>query len=228
MPLAKRVIPTLLLDGPTLVKGEGFNKWRRVGDLMQAVKLFNLREVDELLIFNVSGKPLQTSFIDKVSRKNLLPLTVGGGIETLDLALSALHAGADKVTLNSHLARCGAAIAEAIGRQSVVAVIDYVGQDIKEAVEDAERAGAGEIILQSVERDGTLVGYDRDIIRTAAMVASVPLVASGGCSGYEDMAAALDAGADAVAAGALWQFTQATPREAKEFLARKGWTVRLD
>ncbi|HEX9998452.1 MAG TPA: HisA/HisF-related TIM barrel protein [Abditibacterium sp.] len=246
-----RVMPTLLWRENALVKGVGFDSWRIVGSAMQAVKLFNMREVDELIFLDIgatrdaSGPDFD--LIDNLADECFMPLTVGGGVRDVDDVRRLLQVGADKVALNT-MAVDSPLLIEKISRrfgvQCVVVSIDFrrdetgaatvwtrsatydTGLDVVKWAQEAERRGAGEILLASIERDGTLEGYDLETTRRVCEAVSIPVIASGGAGKYEDMAGALRAGASALAAGALWQFTQATPLGAKNFLATQGFAVR--
>jgi cyclase len=159
------------------------------------------------------------------------PLTVGGGIKTEDHVRKLLRAGADKICLGS--ARYDYDLIESLanmfGSQCITVSIDAYNSVVinRVSAKDAENAGAGEILLQSIPRDGTMRGYDMSLITEVTSAVSIPVVASGGCSGYEDMYNAIQAGASAVAAGALFQFTDCTPRGAAEYLQKSGVEVRL-
>jgi cyclase len=197
-----------------------------VGNPVATAKVYNLREVDEMVVLDIAasregGLP-DFAAIRRISSVNFVPLTVGGGIRDVDTAKRLLrNCGADKIALGQGSYYLAQDIADAIGRQSVVIVVSDGLPD------RSVLASAGEIILQSRELDGTQDGYDLERIRRVVEVATVPVVASSGCGSYLDMHNALTAGADAVAAGAFWQFTQNTPAEGKRYLGDKGWEVRI-
>jgi cyclase len=247
-----RVIPALLWRETALVKGVGFDSWRIVGSAMQAVKVFNLREVDELVFLDIAATKEDTGpdfeLIDEIADECFMPLTVGGGVRDAEDVRHLLQVGADKVALNS-LAIESPSLIETLSRrygaQCIVVSIDFrrtsdgaatvwtrsgtqdTGLDVVEWAVEAEKRGAGEILLGAIERDGTLEGYDLDIIRRVCEAVSIPVIASGGAGKYTHLAEALHVGASAVAAGAMWQFTQATPLEAKRFLAGQGFAMRI-
>lgn len=245
--LAKRIIPTLLCRGRTLVKGERFNSWRSVGMAAQAVRIHQARGVDELVLLDISAtaekRGPDLDLVRELSEKCFMPITVGGGVRTLTDVKALLHAGADKVAIGTAAIECPGLITEiasAVGRQAVVVSIDVKqGKATSRAgavasQRDAllhsilsEKNGAGEILLQSVDRDGTMQGYDLGLIREISHAAHIPVIASGGCGTYEHMLEAIKAGADAVAAGAMFQFSDRTPRGAAEFLQSHGVEVRL-
>jgi cyclase len=239
--LKTRIIPTLLCRGRELVKGQRFDSTRRVGNAMQAAKVHNMRGVDELVILEVGGGLIDSDTVNALASECFMPLSVGGGIKTLEDIHWLLGAGADKVVLcqaawdDPPLIR---AANRKFGAQAVVVAVNAwrdgiringceIGISPVRWAYDAEGCGAGEILLQSVDRDGTMQGYDLDLIRAVSEAVSIPVIASGGCSGYENMAEALTVGAHAVAAGALFQFTDSTPQGAAQYLHDRGFHTRL-
>jgi imidazole glycerol-phosphate synthase subunit HisF len=250
--LKLRVIPTLLIREVNLVKGPAFDSWRAVGSPMQAVKVFNRRDVDELIILDINATPTGTEpdyeQIAVLAQECFVPLTVGGGVVSLDCIRKLLHAGADKVAVNTRAYGEPRFITEAanrFGSQCIVAAIDYrqhsdgrlecfshcgkvsTGHDPLEWSVELERLGAGEILLTSIERDGVMQGYDLETIRSVAAAVTIPVIASGGAGNYDHMRAAIqEAGASAVAASSMFHFTQQTPAEAKRSLAMAGIPVR--
>lgn len=247
-----RVIPTLLYKDFGLVKGVGFDSRRHVGSAVQAVKVYNLRGVDELVFLDVAAtreeREPDFTLVDDLADECFMPLTVGGGIRDVDSIQRMLKVGADKVSLNTAVHECPSLVAEAArryGSQCIVVSIDTrddgdgratawtrsgttpTGRDPVEVAGEVESAGAGEILLQSADRDGTMAGYDLATIQRVSEAVSIPVIASGGAGGYEDMVKALQAGAAAVAAASIFHFTQATPMEAKQHLSQAGFPVRL-
>jgi imidazole glycerol-phosphate synthase subunit HisF len=250
--LKARIMPTLLFKDVGLVKGVRFDSWRRVGGVMQAVKVYNMREVDELVFLDVSatldGRPPDFDTVDDVADECFMPLTVGGGIRTVEHVRRLLEVGADKVAINTALVEepnLIRRVAERFGAQCVVASIDArrhpdgacevytrsgskpTGLDPIELAQEVEALGAGEILLTSIDRDGTMTGYDLRLTRSVSQAVSIPVIASGGAGTYEDMRAALAAGAAAVAAASIYHYTHQTPLEAKRFLGDYGVCVRL-
>lgn len=233
--LATRIIPTILSKNGLLVKGEGFKCDRPVGHALQAAKIHAMRGVDEIMLLDVTAtkdsREPDYEMIGRLSETMYTPLTVGGGIKTEDHVRKLLRAGADKICLGS--ARYDYDLIESLanmfGSQCITVSIDAYNSVVinRVSAKDAENAGAGEILLQSIPRDGTMRGYDMSLITEVTSAVSIPVVASGGCSGYEDMYNAIQAGASAVAAGALFQFTDCTPRGAAEYLQKSGVEVRL-
>ena len=246
--LKTRVIPTLLSRGGELVKGRGFNSDRIIGRILQSAKVHQMRGVDELILLDIGATPEgrgpDFALIDDITSECFMPVTVGGGVRSIDDIRDLLRSGADKVAINTAAVRTPGIVQEAserFGAQAVVVSIDVkagevstrcgsemTGLDPVVWAKEVQRLGAGEIILCAVERDGMLEGYDRDLIDKVSRAVSIPVVASGGCSGYEDMADVLGTTqAHAVAAGALFQFCDATPKGAAEYLNARGFKVRL-
>jgi cyclase len=233
------------------VKGVRFDSWRRVGAAMQAVKVYNLRDVDELVFFDISATPNQRrpdfEQIEELTRECFMPMTVGGGVRTIDDMGCLLQAGADKVAINTaaveqpSLMRKGA---DRFGRQCMVACLDVrrqgedwevvthcgrksTGQSVLECARSMEAEGAGEIILTSVDQDGTMEGYDLALIKIVTQAVQIPVVASGGAGCYQHMVEAVtQSGAAAVAAASMFHFTEQTPKESKLRLGAEGIPVR--
>lgn len=251
--LKTRVIPTLLFREFGLVKGIGFHSWRSIGSAMQAVKVYNLREVDELVFLDITATrdncPPDFDTIDELADECFMPLTVGGGVRSVEDAKRLLGVGADKVAIGTAAVESPGVvsdIANKFGSQCAVVSIDFRRMPDGRAVvftrcgtietaytpeglaREVEARGAGEILLQSIDRDGTMQGYDIDVIRAVCDAVSIPVIASGGAGSYEDLARAIvDGGASAVAAASMFHFTQQTPIEAKKHLAEQGIPVRL-
>lgn len=236
MTLAKRVIPTMLVRGRTLVKGKQFAGDRSIGHVQQAARVHAMRGVDELLILDIGATTENRSpdldMVRELSAGCFIPITVGGGVKTVEDIDALLRAGADKVAVCSAAKSDPMFIARAsdrFGRQAIVVVVEHDDDHAPTvaAALNADHLGAGEIVVQSRQSDGAMTGYDLDLIERVSMSVSVPVVASGGCSGYADMLEALKRGASAVAAGALFSFTDATPKGAAQYLHEHGIPVRL-
>ena len=229
MSLKVRVCCTLLWNGRTLVKGKSFAADRPVGHPLQAINVFQMREVDEIIFLDVTATKEQRrpdfKLIESLARECFVPLTVGGGVKSVDDVRDLLRAGADKVSIKS-MPQILDAAANTFGSQAIMYCDDFQGPVWMSGPAPYART-AGEILTQSKPRDGTMEGYDCEAIREYARHYSQPVIASGGCGSYEHMAQAIDAGASAVAAGAMWLFTDQTPLEAKKYLAAKGYPVRL-
>lgn len=246
--LKLRVMPTMLYKGYGLVKGKAFDSWRRTGSVMQTVKVYDMRGVDELVLLDIAatdeGREPDFALVDEVADECFMPLTVGGGIKTLEHVRGLLKVGADKVAINTATVENPSLVTETarkFGAQCVVASIDFrgtevfthsgkkaTGLDVVAHAKACEKLGAGEILLTSVERDGCMTGYDLGVTRRVSEAVGIPVIASGGAGSYEDMAkAVLEGKASAIAAAAVFHFTEQTPREAKEHLRSRGIPVRL-
>lgn len=246
----KRVSPTLLTDGISLVKGEEFQSWRTVGSVVAAAQVFSMRDVDELALLDVSAtrqnRPISLDLINSVSNVLSVPLVVGGGIRNLVDFEASLRAGADKVVIGSAAGQSleiVSAAANKFGTQAVVVSIDVKGGlngtvCIKSGTEEIEipptkfakmcqKAGAGEILLQNVDLDGTMKGMDQILIAEISSQVPIPVIAAGGAASYSDLYQALVSGAEAVSAGAMFQFTEQTPKGARDFLMSRGIDVRV-
>lgn len=234
--LAKRIIPTLLMRGRTLVKGRQFAGDRSIGHVQQAMRVHAMRGVDEVLLLDIGATPEgrgpDLDMVRALSEAVFIPITVGGGVKSIDDINALLRAGADKIAIG---AACNdpdfiRQAADRFGRQAIVCVVDRGDEPIESAASRAcalDDAGAGEIVIQSRALDGTLDGYDLRLVEMTANAVACPVIASSGCSGYADMAEALKRGASGVAAGALFAFTDCTPRGAARYLHDAGFPVRL-
>jgi imidazole glycerol-phosphate synthase subunit HisF len=252
MTLAKRLIPCLDVDAGRVVKGTNFVGLRDAGDPVELAARYDREGADELVFLDITAtvNARESTFdvIWRTAGEVFIPLTVGGGIRREDDVNAMLRAGADKVSLNTAavrdpamLARC----AERFGSQCIVIAIDAkkVGSGYEvfveagrtptglDAVEWAARAteewGAGEIMLTSIDRDGTGIGYELELTRAVADAVSVPVIASGGAGAIEHFAEALTLGhADAVLAASRFHFEELTIADVKRDLARRGISVR--
>jgi cyclase len=253
--LKTRVIPTLLHKGSQLVKGERFAADRPVGSALQAIKVYNRRGVDELCFLDVEasteGRPPDFRLIDELADECFMPLTVGGGVRNVSDVRDLLAVGADKVAINTAALeneRLISQAAERFGVQCVVVAVDVRREGPKENpswrvysrcgaeptewepaawAARCEELGAGEFLLQSIDRDGTMEGYDLEIVARVCATVSAPVIASGGAGSYAHMAEVVAAGASAVAAASIFHFTEMTPREAKLHLQGQGVPVRV-
>ena len=246
MPLASRIIPVILAKGQQAVKGQRFDSWRSVGQLRQAIRVYEMRQVDELILLDIGatpdGKEPDVAFVHEFAGELFMPTCVGGGVKTLDHIRQLLAAGADKVAINTAAVETPELITEAahkFGAQAVVVSIDVrcdnvytrcgtvdTGLDPVAWAKEVCSRGAGEILLNRVERDGVLDGYDLDLVESVSGAVGVPVIACGGAGSYQDFRLALEAGAHAVAASAIFHFTEATPAGAAEYLAQHGIPVR--
>jgi cyclase len=229
--LRNRVIPCLLLSGRRLVKTRRFRKPQYVGDPVNAVRIFNEKEVDELLLLDIdashASKGPQFDLVEDIARECFMPLAYGGGVGDVDTMARLFQLGVEKVALNAAAVRDPAVVEQAarrFGSQSVIVSIDAkrgllgryevrtlgglrgAGLDPVEHARRMEALGAGEILINSIDRDGEMRGYDLDLVRRVAGAVSVPVIASGGAGVLDDFVQAIRAGASAVAAGSMFVF----------------------
>jgi len=226
-----RVIPALLLHKGGLVKSVKFKDYKYVGDPINAVKIFNEKEVDEIALIDIdAGRENRAPDIKKITEvasEAFMPMAYGGGITTIEQIKEIYYNGIEKVILNKAAVQNPALITEAarlFGSQSVMASIDVKKHFLKgarvyiengntntgfgpvEFAKKMEAAGAGEILLNSIDRDGTYAGYDTGLIKQVAEAVHIPVIAIGGASGIEDFRLAVQQGASAVAAGSMFVF----------------------
>jgi len=250
--LKTRIMPTLLYKDTTLVKGCAFDSWRRVGSLIQAIKVYNMREVDELIFLDITATKANRSpdfaLVDDFADDCFMPLTVGGGITTVEDVRKLLLVGADKVSVNSAAVENKSLVSDIsrqFGAQCVIVSIDYkiidgvpivhthsgsknTGINAYLWAEEVESLGAGEVLLTSIDHDGLMNGYDFKVLKEVANKLTIPVIASGGAGSYDHMFKALtECSADAVAAASIFHFTSQTPLEAKKYLHDNGVHVRL-
>jgi cyclase len=251
--LAKRVIPCLDIDRGRVVKGVNFKHLRDAGDPVELARAYDEQGADELCFLDITatheGRNTTLDILEKVAQQVFIPLTVGGGVKSLDDMKRLLEHGADKVSIGSAAVRDPGLIdkaAERFGSQFVVVSIDakrrggrhtvYVrgGREATEldavewAVEVAKR-GAGEVLLNAMDADGTEAGYAVGLVRKMAEAISIPLIASGGAGTLEHVADVFSKGrADAALAASIFHFGRYTIGEVKKHLAGQGIAVRLD
>ncbi|NAZ33574.1 MAG: imidazole glycerol phosphate synthase subunit HisF [Pyrobaculum sp.] len=249
---AIRVIPCLDMDGRrgVVLKGVNFMGLREVGDPVEMAVAYEEEGADEIAILDITATPEDRgTFVEAVRRVAeavTIPVLVGGGVKTLRDAEALFKAGADKVSINTVAVKNPGLIremAEVFGSQSTVVAIDakraggmyevYVrggreptGLDAVEWAKKAVELGAGEILLTSIDRDGTKLGYDTELITRVAQAVDVPVIASGGAGALEHFYEAVKAGADAVLAASLFHFRQLTIRQVKQYLREGGAEVR--
>ena len=247
-----RIIPTLLWKGFGLVKGVSFNSWRRVGTLLPALKVYNTRDVDELVLVDITASQEERvpdcEAVADFSDECFVPLTVGGGINDLRQIVGLLQAGADKISINSAAFTTPGLVDQAanrFGAQCVVASIDArrcdngsysvfshsgtydTGKDPRSWARELASRGAGEILVTSIDRDGTMLGYDLQLVQLISSCVEIPVIASGGAGNYQHMVDVIQqAGASAVAAASIFHFTEQTPSGAKQALHAAGIPVR--
>ncbi len=219
MTLAVRVIPILLKRGNSLVKGKQFNSQRVVGHPLQAAKIHSAREVDELMLLDIGCDKPDFDMVERLTKSCFMPVTVGGGIRGIKDVRDLLNIGADKICTTKP--EIMALASDKFGSQAICASVFGIVSAIR-----AEEAGAGEILLQSIERDGMMEGYDLAMIKQVTEAINIPVIASCGCGTYQHMVEAVKAGASAVAAGSFFQFTDNTPKGAAEYLVNNGIEAR--
>jgi cyclase len=251
--LAKRIIPCLDVDSGRVVKGIRFVSLTDAGDPVEQARRYDAEGADELVFLDItassSNRAIILNLVRRVADEVFIPFTVGGGLNSIEEIRTVLRAGADKVSVNTaaverpQLIREGA---ETFGSQCMVLAIDArrktegqgwevfthggrknTGADAVEWAARAERLGAGEILLTSMDRDGTGEGYDIELLRAVSRAVRIPVIASGGAGRFEDFYEALTAGgASAVLAASLFHFGRLKIAEVKESLRARGVVVR--
>ncbi|HEX3038386.1 MAG TPA: imidazole glycerol phosphate synthase subunit HisF [Oscillospiraceae bacterium] len=249
---AKRIIPCLDVNNGRVVKGTSFINLRDAGDPVEAAIEYNRQGADELVLLDITAsaeaRGTMLNIVSEVANHIFIPFTVGGGIRTVDDFTALLRAGADKVSVNSAALKRPGLISEAatkFGSQCVVCAIDAkrrenggwtvylnggrvdTGKDAAQWAIEAERLGAGEILLTSMDCDGVKNGYDLELTKTISESVGIPVIASGGAGKLEHFYDAFTAGsADAVLAASLFHFGEITIPQLKEYLTQKGIPVR--
>jgi cyclase len=248
--LARRIIPCLDVAGGRVVKGVHFESLRDAGDPVEQAARYDAEGADELVFLDISASPdarrTTLEMVGRVAESIFIPFTVGGGIRAVADAGAALRAGADKVSVNTAAVRDPALVsrlAESFGSQCVVAAVDVRRRGSRltvvvnggreetplEAIEwirRLESLGAGEILLTSMDRDGTGLGYDLDLLREASAAVSLPVIASGGAGNLGHLAEAFEAGAHGVLAATIFHFQGSSLPEARAYLRERGYPVR--
>jgi cyclase len=256
MGLAKRIIPCLDVDRGRVVKGVNFVELRDAGDPVEIARRYDEQGADELIFLDITAsseeRDLLLHAVEGVAAQVFIPLTVGGGVREVEDVPRLLNAGADKVSINTAAVQNPQLVAEAAGRygaQCIVVAIDAkridgasgerwevfthggrrpTGLDAVAWARKMQQLGAGEILLTSMDRDGTRKGFDLALTRAVADAVDVPVIASGGVGSLEHLAeGVLQGRADAVLAASIFHFGEFTVREAKEYMAGRGIEVRL-
>jgi len=253
MTLAKRIIPCLDVTNGRVVKGVNFVELRDAGDPVEIARRYDEQGADELTFLDITatsdGRDLILHIIEDVASQVFIPLTVGGGVRTVDDVRRLLNAGADKISVNSTAVANPQMVQEAahkFGSQCIVVAIDAkksgdgkwevfthggrkpTGLDVVEWAKQMESIGVGEILLTSMDRDGTKSGFDLALTRAVSDAVSIPVIASGGVGGLQDLADGVKLGkADAVLAASIFHYGQHTVQEAKQFMAEQGIPMRL-
>ena len=248
---AKRIIPCLDVKNGRVVKGVSFVDLRDAGDPVECAAAYDQQGADELVLLDITatheGRSTMIDIVSKVANTVFIPFTVGGGIKSVDDFKELLRAGADKISVNSAAVRNPDLINEAaykFGSQCVVVAIDAkknenswevylnggripTGIDAVEWAKEAERRGAGEILLTSMDKDGQKSGYDIELTRAVSESVGIPVIASGGAGKAEHFLDAFTQGkADAVLAASLFHFNELPIPELKEYLAKNNISVR--
>lgn len=253
MSLAVRVIPCLDVDGGRVVKGVNFQDLRDAGDPVELARLYDAEGADELTFLDISasheGRATTMEIVSRTAEQVFIPLTVGGGVSSVADVDRLLRAGADKVSVNTaaiHRPELVAEVADRFGNQVLVLSVDArrapgtdsgfevtthggrksAGLDAVEWAHRAAELGAGEILLNAMDADGTTDGFDLDLIRAVRSEVSVPVIASGGAGLAEHFAPAVAAGADAVLAATVFHFGILRISTVKDALVAEGYAVR--
>jgi cyclase len=253
--LAKRIIPCLDVKDGRVVKGVNFVNLRDAGDPVEVAQLYDAQGADELAFLDITAsyekRQILLDVVQRTAQRLFIPLTVGGGIKTTVEIRDLLRAGADKISINTAAIQRPAFVheaAEAFGSQCIVVAIDAkrrqgetgwevythggrytTGLDAVAWAQQVEILGAGEILLTSMDRDGTMAGYDIQLTRRVVEAVGIPVIASGGVGNLEHLYQGLtEGGADAVLAASIFHFGEHTVAEVKRYLQARGVVVRLD
>ena len=250
--LAKRIIPCLDVRDGRVVKGVNFVNIRDAGDPVELASYYSAQGADEIVFLDITatsdGRNTVADVVERTAAQVFVPLTVGGGIRSLEDFHLLLRAGADKISVNSAAVKDPALIsraAERFGSQCVVLAIDArrrpegnyevvvaggrtpMGLDAVEWAREGQRRGAGEILLTSMDADGTKAGFDLEMTRAVTRAVSIPVIASGGCGSLEHFAQVFEqTGCDAALAASLFHFGELTVPQVKEYLASRNIPVR--
>ncbi|MEE8110587.1 MAG: imidazole glycerol phosphate synthase subunit HisF [bacterium] len=252
--LAKRIVPCLDVNAGRVVKGVNFLNLKDAGDPVEAAEAYSRQGADEITFLDITAsheeRPIILDVVARTAERVFVPLTVGGGIRAVEDIKALLRAGADKVSINTAAVERPALIEEGakrFGSQCIVLAVDakrrgsgrwevYThggrkprGLDALEWVVKAERLGAGEILLTSMDRDGTKEGYDLEITRAVADAVSIPVVASGGVGTPEHLREGLvEGGADAALAASIFHYGEWTISSVKQYLRERGVCIRIE
>jgi cyclase len=253
MTLAKRIIPCLDVTAGRVVKGVNFVELRDAGDPVEIARRYDDQGADELTFLDITAssdeRDLILHIIEAVASQVFIPLTVGGGVRAVEDVRRLLNAGADKVSINTSAVTNPQLVQDAAdkyGSQCIVVAIDAkragdnswevythggrknTGLDAVEWAKRMQKLGAGEILLTSMDRDGTRSGFDLALTRAVSDAIGIPVIASGGVGGLQDLADGVKTGhADAVLAASIFHYGQHTVQEAKRYMAERGIAVRL-
>jgi len=252
--LAKRIIPCLDVTGGRVVKGVNFTELRDAGDPVEIARRYDGQGADEITFLDITassdGRDLILPIIEAVASTVFIPLTVGGGVRKVEDVRRLLNAGADKVSMNTSAVQNPQLVFDASqkhGSQCIVVAIDAkqtapgkwevfthggrdaTGMDAVQWAIKLQELGAGELLLTSMDRDGTKSGFDLGLTRAVSDAVGIPVIASGGVGGLQDLAdGVLEGHADAVLAASIFHYGQHTVGEAKRYMAERGIPMRLD
>jgi imidazole glycerol-phosphate synthase subunit HisF len=251
--LAKRIIPCLDVTAGRVVKGVNFVELRDAGDPVEIARRYDKQGADEITFLDITASSDDRSIlfriIEQVAEQVFIPLTVGGGVRQVEDVRNLLNAGADKVSINTTAVLNPKLVADAAGRygsQCIVVAIDAkqvepdrwevfthggrkaTGLDVVEWAEKMQTLGAGEILLTSMDRDGSKIGFDLKLTRAVTDVLGIPLIASGGVGNLQHLVDGVKlGGADAVLAASIFHYGEYTIQEAKQYMAQQGIEMRL-
>lgn len=248
--LRKRIIPIVLLDGFSVLKTINFSSRRNLGSPITVMRTYNTRNVDELILLDIDAsqqnRAIDKFTIEEIAKDCFMPLTVGGGIRSLEDIRDLLNRGADKITLNTYALENPSFINEAasqFGAQCIVVSVDVIRSNGKyliyskgETLENLElvdwlhrieEEGAGEILINSVEKDGTMEGADLELADLVARATRLPVIYAGGVSSPYDAASAGATSVSAIGISSIFHFTDATPRDCATELINQGIPARL-
>ena len=238
-----------MTDGINVVKGEKFTNDRTVGNYEAVARLYGSRDVDELLLLDVTarsrGTTISAEVISYFANQLNIPLSVGGGIDSLSDASTCFRNGVEKIVLSTSAFLNPSLIydiANIFGSQALILSLDFknfeskkimvnsgqreINVELEEIIERFEKLGAGEFLLQSCANDGTMMGMDFEKIKLVRSITNLPIIASSGAGSLDDFLLAIECGASAVAAGAIFQFTEITPKIVTEFLSSRNIEMR--
>jgi len=252
--LKTRIIPCILLKNSIVVKSKRFSEWRNIGSCINIARVYNAREVDELVILDIAAtnekRSFHTGLVRDVADECFIPLTIGGGVRSVEDIRRMLQVGADKVAINTEAIRRPEFISEGakiFGNQCMVVSIDakrnsqggysvYSNSGTIEHPEltpvewaqKAESLGAGEILLNSMDQDGMMNGFDLELVREVSDAVNIPVIACGGAGKPQDFVDVIKQGrASAASAASIFLYTQYTPNEVKRQMSRAGIEVKL-
>lgn len=252
MPLSKRIIPCLDVDAGRVVKGVKFKKIRDTGDPVEIARRYEDQGADEIAFLDITAsseeREIMVRVVESVANQVFIPLTVGGGIRSIDDVRNMLNAGADKISINTaafNNPSLVARVSKRFGAQCIVVAIDAkrvgpnswdvfthggrrsTGKSVVEWTQELESAGAGEILLTSMDRDGTKNGFDLELTKSVTEVVNIPVIASGGVGNLHHLVEGIRVGgADAVLAASIFHFGEYTIPQAKQYLEESGIPVR--